>query len=400
MLRNHHELNEIYKGKIQVGVSAETAVFPTIQECAALASDAYNFDNHKMPPGWSCSIDSRQVLNTNSNYFGKCYVKEINLNNYVVVFSHRGTVFTSVKNLWNDFLIALNHSPSQTIDAFNFVTIVLNRLGWLSKDGIYLRGTVTQTGHSLGAIMGDAASGVLSIAASNEINSVTQCVTFENPGSLKAVTEFWGQIAYPQHVIDMQKFLELRSVSFLRQVDVINTCEPHIGRTFFVNNIDYEDYQNESLLPFPPSVAYDSNLHYLTDYSFDRHSMDKMVKCVNGADFTPEEKIYTSNRQEAYTIYLDPTNTDYWEEYFQSMWDHDFTGLLHLKYDNDIKKAKAALYGELTSVYQDAKKRLSSEKEKSFGNSHNMFKSANDIVKEFHLIEKDDELKTSYCRTM
>jgi hypothetical protein len=135
-----------------------------ILNSAYLAADVYNANHDKKSYGYERIYESNPV---SSGYFGACYVPTLDNPSYAII-AHRGTI-VDIRSIIADIAIAQEKAFKQIDDAIFFAGRFASSIA-----AIYGDIPIYNTGHSLGAILSDAAT--------QNINQNVS-ITFENPGS-------------------------------------------------------------------------------------------------------------------------------------------------------------------------------------------------------------------------
>lgn len=352
-------ISVLERSNFKLSNELNTNSFITVDECAFFSMHVYE-DMKPLPEGWS-------ILHSHSSadgYKGNVYARDLLTENAKVVFAHRGTVFTIAGDICNDIQLALGYVPSHVNTMYEH----LFSEGYRKLDKIYdghldLIGKVSviSTGHSLGAILSDcfAAQGY----------SPCPSVTFENPGSKLIVEKVIKDIlGYPPKQV-LPKLNEVSQSCFAYQagVNVINTCNEQLGKTFRIKNMDY-DYQSAF---FPVPSSYLLNPFYLMRNTFDQHRIEAIYKKITSPEFNVDEIINPTGFNEGYVDYLDEKNFRYWKTYLDIVWKQHTE--IHDQYENEEIYIVRSL-AKLNEIQKIAKEPVfGPPAEKLFSNSFVMF---------------------------
>jgi hypothetical protein len=358
--------------------------------CAELSNDIYN-PGYFIPPGWNLL---HFYEDGSTGYKGAFYTRNLLTTNAQILIVNRGTV-PNISNIIGDIQIALGHVPLQINSLNKFIVDAVTKLTKIYKpddkeendhlDMMRYLQTIT-TGHSMGAILADYIG-----------LSATQTITFENPGSKPIIQSALIRFGYSADMVSSAlNRLKSSCRAYQAGVNIINTCNEQVGRTFRVSPVDYEYKLNMAgLLLFPPPPDYQANLTYTIDYLRDQHSIAKLAKYITTARATIEV-LNPIGFQAGYIEYLNPANKNYWDGYLHKIWTSDSTlaAGIRLKYNNDENAFKKVSYQELTYIYQKVSKGnlYDQPNEKLLNTSLNLFKptpkDTDKIIEEFTLVEK------------
>jgi hypothetical protein len=396
-----------------------------VAECAALSLDVYmHKDRPPLPSGWTLF----RYQEYPNDYAAACYVKN-DPNPTQVVFAHRGTQI-NFNNVKDDLEISLGKIPETLKSVYSFLNETYKLFSEKYPGDKSRYTTFAITGHSLGGVLAE-----LCITYNYSILSFFPIITFENPGSKPLIIKYYKDQGVADTYIEFVLSNTLRNCrNYVAGVNLINTCNDQVGRTFRINTPDYEVYtplEPFGTPSFPPPPAYFLNLLYMGAYTLEQHEMKKIL----GYLMEGRSVIEVDNPigfQAGYIEYLNPLNTKYWDNFFKKVW--DAAPLIHLKY-HDYEEFKIHCYSELTPVYETAKamKHALTEQgneilpafpnesvnqyipsrqtsEKSFSPQLNLFKEKvnnpridDDIINEFTLVEKEvaqEEPRRTTCSVM
>lgn len=180
----------------------QNAGHPTHYEHVFFSQQVYEKDGGELMGGWHTKISSDKYNLSQEGYFGCAYIK---FNTRQIIVAHRGT--NGSHNFWSDLKIFFQNSPSAHQHAKLFV------------DKITLRHpayTISQTGHSLGAIHAELCA----------LEFKHPAVTFESPGTKKIIENHWNtKITIPFQNI----------INYLGDKNDCNSVGDHIGRILYVD---------------------------------------------------------------------------------------------------------------------------------------------------------------------
>lgn len=397
-IRNIHEYKIINNQE-----SRSSYPFPTLKDCAELAYDAYDTEKNSMHgiEGWECFKVSDKY--DPYGYFGKCYIKNWNTSDAILVFSHRGTQ-PIWENFKGDLKILFEKSPQQCRSAISFVWSCLELLKIFdSKTGqLHIQSSLTQVGHSLGGLIANTAT---SSVASPENLELYSCVTFENPGAKKPMEDFWRQIlpsdSFDWYFKRMLSVLSTRGVTYQAGVNLINSCNEQVVKAYRIENLVPNYSTTLEMLPFPPTSLFSSNPFYIVNNTADQHRMGPIVKAIASREFKYHEIENIHGLQNGYTEYLNPTNKVYWDGYLQHMWDSSV--VLRLMHHNNYDEYYQDGNLKLKSVYETAQRGLPSLNNVSVL-PNSLFKqtpkpTTEQIMEEFYMLNPK-ETKPGYCPIM
>ena len=385
-LKNPFELNDLFNqedGLIPVDqVIAKNKSI--VSECAALSLDVYrDAGRPPLPHGWTLF----KYKEYSTGYAGACYVKNHPHPTHIVI-AHRGTVPTSLPDLLDDYVLAINAIPLLHYKSMSdFFSLVSKKLYEVTYSREILKNTVfVVTGHSLGAVLADL-TGTLA--------NFYPTITFENPGTKKMIKQGYKNMgATDKEIAVVLSVLNQTCRTYQAGVNLINTCNEQLGRTFRIQDVIYK-WPN--ILEFPMSSSFALNKFYMTHYSLDQHSIDKIADQLK-SNYQAIEISNPIGFKAGYIEYLDKSHKDYWKKYFDIMWDNN-PGKTPEFYDNFIKYC----FNELEKIQKEAMGiNLMIENLPSLNNSSTLFgkrdKQVDDIINEFVIIERPDISNESASR--
>lgn len=414
-------------------IEANNSTFPTVYQCALMSQNVYDTGDKvvELDGGWRSEKDYH-FLDEMTGYHGRFFIKDWDSNDPNVMkkiaFVHRGTVpeFSSIINdIINDADILFKQTPEQCYSAWRYIKNVLKQLNIIDLESgeipSYFPYLITNTGHSLGAVISDVMAA--SLLCKIPYPALQISYTLENPGALNAIksfcsaSEFNGKVDHALEILSGSTGL-VGGVAILRDPNIVNTCREQAVRTARIyTTVTGGDYFGETDLPYP-KVEYFLGTHWMTHYLLYQHDIHKIVELLRFNDNPYMECKYSTKLATVYANYLCPTddddvllkqqsdvsipppsthNREYWIGYGNQMYRTNTK--LQEAYKNEGDFHSRFFDNYMKNVYAQASARVANQS--SFGNSFNMFKTSNDIVKEFHIIEKDEaKAEKSSCLTM
>lgn len=376
----------------------------TLAECAAFSLAIYG--GVSAPSGWVLI----HFYEGSGGYLGAAYGKNLLTNNAQVIFVHRGTVLdfpNSIGNFISDIEIAVGNVP------FLFKSVIEFFQGFSDKfDNIYSKHKdliqyvkVVSTGHSLGAVLSDCF-----VAAPD---STFVSITFENPGSKPAINKMLNDLA--QFPIELQlsilSRLKTTCQAYQAGVNIINTCNEQVGKTFRIKNMAYDYFSWDKGPYFPITASYKFNPFYVIGNTLDQHRIDRIVEKLKPDNFFVEEIQNPIGFNAGYVDYLDEKHQDYWKNYFTEIWNSN-PGTRD-EYKNDKDKYLSWCFEILRKTQQEASSSLFIAPANVFNNQLVLFKSKQknkdneDILNDFVIVERkaanlneEEKSQSSICSVM
>lgn len=245
-------------------------------------------------------------------YYGKCYIKQEELNHYQVIFSHRGTIF-SIKNLLEDLYIALDAVPSAYTRALEFIKSTLKLLiSSKSSDTTFI---VSHTGHSLGAAIAE-------IVGAFRDESV---VSLESPGTRDMIQKLVENGILSQNTL--QKTAG-KVIQLMADVNFINTYNNQVSLPYtcilkpynLEPNFNWAATIIEKLMTPAAHIGeyYYDNPYYYTTYALSQHMVDNFSAYLE----EKEPILQTSwpvGLANGYKAYKSVKRLDYWKQYVNDL---------------------------------------------------------------------------------
>lgn len=364
-----------------ISIDSSLASGATVYECAALSSDVY-MDKMRppLPPGWTQYKHKEYP----SGFAGACYIKNENTPSHIV-FAHRGTF--NFNDILEDLNIVQEKFPySHYESAINFFNEVCNELSKKYSSKELNEVQFTLTGHSLGGLLAE----LIGLCG-----NWWPTITFENPGSKPIVKKYYRNQGIPEdRISDILGILANTCHTYHAGVNIINTCNEQVGRTFRIKDMAYDYYRWDKGPYFPITTSYKFNPFYLIGNTTDQHRIEPIVNKLKTGNVSFEEIQNPIGFNAGYIEYLDQKNEKYWEDYFTIIW-NKYPGLQD-EYENDIDKFLNFCYAQLKRTQEEARASLSSTaKSETYNNQSVMFKqnkSVDDALNEFVILEKNDEI--------
>lgn len=266
-----------------------------------------------LPEGWNRLIPSDFIF-SGWGYYGICYFRKVTNTHFELVFAHRGTIL-SLKNLFQDLEVALNHLPSEVKRAITFVDQTLTNFRKL-----YPKVTIDvyHTGHSLGAIVAEILTCTgpeMSLVLPGSRHILT--ITFESPGS----DEIYQKLLKDKEITEeMYEYAKSHCCIVMDDVDMINTCNKQLCP---VNVLQIDNYElNEYLKPYSLiSSNYLLNPYYITAYTLTQHQIYRIYELLKKTTNTEEVPDWPKGFDAGYQAYRSKSRKKYWDQYFKYLWD-------------------------------------------------------------------------------
>lgn len=340
---------EVFKKKSHLLQDSYESTLGSPADFAAFCLDVYGGDDRPpLPAGWTKYKSFGFDGYAGALYYQKVIITdelaEDSLNGgYNIIVAHKGTdnlndVLEDIRLYFDHLLVRLKFIPQILEKVFDeFCKEHLKEY-----EGIH---EVVHTGHSLGSIYADF------FTAKDCANS---SVTFENPGSKSAL-----ELAVKSGLVDdfyLKNFASYAFRSYLADVNVINTCQEHIG-TVYKLNLPYDYY---GVIPQPPlpekiSPSVQTNSHYIFGYTFgNQHKIANIYNYLKQGNAGYQITNHPDDIQKGYAAYLDyDQRKEYWDGYIEACW--NLYPEKRIFYINNFEKFAQAAIKDIRIVHNLAK---------------------------------------------